>query len=147
MSRKSVPVAALVIAAFAAGSSFTGTAGTAIGPENPVAEKGAPFVHCVIFHIKKDAPAGEAEALIADAHEMLSAIPSVRSLRAGKPAAKEKPDNARRDYQVGLLVLFNDLEGLSAYQIHPMHLKFVEKHGKYIEMEKLGVYDFVDQKK
>jgi hypothetical protein len=107
----------------------------------------APFVHAVIFYLKPDAPSGEADALLADCHAMLSTIPTVRELRAGAPAEKEKADNAKKDYEVGLLVLFDDLKGLETYIDHPQHKEFVAKHGKFIDREKLGVYDFMDHKK
>ncbi|HMC87975.1 MAG TPA: Dabb family protein [Gemmataceae bacterium] len=145
MIRKTVLAAALL--GLGAGAGLPDPARPALNPENPAVGKTAPFVHCVIFHLKKDAPAGEADQLIADAHELLRPIPSVRDLRAGKPAVKEKPDNAKTDYQVGLLVLFDDVEGLNTYLNHPRHLQYVERHGKHIDMTKLGVYDFVDQKK
>ncbi len=106
----------------------------------------APYVHAVIFYLRGDAPAGEVDALVADCHAMLGSIPSVRELRAGKPAEKTKPDNSKKDYQVGLLVLFDNAQGLDAYLTHPQHLQFVAKHGKYIDREKLSVYDFMDQK-
>jgi hypothetical protein len=107
----------------------------------------APFVHVVIIQIKKDAPEDEADTLITDAHEMLAKIPSVRHLQAGKAAKSTTPNVPKQEFQVGLLVLFNDGQGLEAYQKHPLHLKYVEKHSKYVEMEKLGVYDFVEPRK
>jgi len=144
MIRKTVLAAVLL---GLSGAGLPDPAGPAVNPENPAVGKAAPFVHCVIFHLKKEAPAGEADLLIADAHELLRPIPSVRDLRVGRPAVKDKPDKARTDYQVGLLVLFDDAEGLNTYLNHPRHLQYVEKHGKHIDMTKLGVYDFVDQKK
>jgi hypothetical protein len=30
---------------------------------------------------------------------------------------------------------------------HPLHLKYVEKHLKHLDTEKLQVFDFVNQKK
>jgi hypothetical protein len=104
----------------------------------------APFVHPVIFYLKKDTPAAKREALIADCHKMLAKIPSVRGLWAGEPAAKSTPE-AVKDFQVGLLVLFDNAEGLKAYLEHPDHLKFVEIYLPLIE--KIQVYDFVDKAK
>ncbi len=147
MIRKIRTVAALALAGLIVWAWFSSSARTAIKLEKPAADKAPPYVHAVIFHLKKDAPAGEAEALIADAHELLRPIPTVRDLRAGKPAGKAAPDFARKDYDVGLLVLFDDFEGLETYLKHPMHLKYVEKHTKYLDADKLFVYDFVDQKK
>ena len=44
--------------------------------------KPAPFVHTVIFYLKKDAPANETDTLIADTQRLLAKIPSVREIRA-----------------------------------------------------------------
>src|SRR5947209_4038749 len=68
----------------------------------------AGYAHVVIFHLKPDAPKGAAEAMIADAYSMLRDIPSVRHLEAGPPAAEATPNLAKNDYQVGLVVLFDD---------------------------------------
>ena len=147
MNRKAAIIAALFVGALATWAAFSGSARTAGNDEGKAAaDKTPPFVHCVIFYLNKDAPEGEADAMIADINELLRAIPSVRGLRAGKPAVKEKRDNAKTDFQVGLLVLFDNAEGLDTYIKHPKHVQFVEKHGKYIERNKLGVYDFVEQK-
>jgi hypothetical protein len=105
----------------------------------------APFVHVVIFHLKPDAAADAAEGLIADAHEMLAKIPTVREVCAGKPAPKT--GIAKSDYQVGLLVRFDDIEGLKTYDKHPLHVGYVKKHGKNIQLDKIAVFDFIDQKK
>jgi hypothetical protein len=121
--------------------------GSRASEDRTASAKAAPLVHAVIFYLHADAPSGEADAIITDCHEMLASIPTVRQLRAGKPAEKEKPDNARKDYQVGLLVLFDDVKGLETYIDHPQHRQFVAKHGKFIEREKLSVYDFLDTKK
>jgi Stress responsive A/B Barrel Domain len=147
MSRRTAIFTALAVAGLVALAVFSNSGRSAQEPGKAALDKTPPFVHCVIFYLKKDAPEGEADAMIADAHELLGSIPSVRGLRAGKPAAKEKPDNAKTDFQVGLLVLFDDVDGLNIYLKHPRHLEFVKKHGKYIDGTKLGVYDFADQKK
>jgi hypothetical protein len=131
-----VPVCALALGGFLLGGS----------PADPAALSPAPFVHTVIFHLKKDAPEGAAQGLITDAHELLAKIPSVRALRIGRPAERATPDFAQKDYQVGLLVLFDDYEGLKTYLDHPLHQKYVEKHLKNVDAEKLLVYDFVNQK-
>ena len=107
------------------------------------ARKPAPFVHSVIFYLKKDAPENEIDALIADAHQMLAKIPTVRDLHAGRPADKPTPGVAVKDYQVGLLVLFDDAEGLHTYLEHPVHKDYVTKHERHLD--KVLVYDFEDK--
>jgi len=133
-----IVMAALVLGALAwCRPISSGMASQVKGPEGA-------FAHTVIFWLKKEAPAGEADALIADAHTLLAKIPSVRGLRAGKPANPGTPQYAVKDYQVGLLVLFDDQAGLEAYLKHPLHDQYVQKHGDHLE--KVVVYDFIDKK-
>lgn len=107
----------------------------------------APYVHAVIFTMKKDAPKGAESELVADCHAILAKIPSVRHLRVGRPAEKASPRFVRKDYSVGLLILFDDADGLLAYDAHPLHKQFVEKHVNNVDLEQLRVYDFSDQEK
>lgn len=123
------------------------TMGFAQAADEKPAPKLAPYVHVVIFHLKKDAPSGTAEGMIADAHELLAKIPSVRGVQAGKPADKATPDFAKKDYQVGLVVLLDNFEGLETYLKHPLHEKYVNKYLKNVDETKLIVYDFVNSKK
>jgi hypothetical protein len=107
------------------------------------AKKMGRYVHTVIFYLKKDAPKTEVEGLIRDSHKLLAKIPTVRSLSAGRPAAKATPKVAATDYQVGLLVTFDDYNGLKTYLDHPLHTEYLEKHSKH--WEKVAVYDFVNE--
>ncbi len=108
--------------------------------------KATPYVHVVVFPIKKDAPAGTADKLLADCHELLAKIPSVRELRAGRPAEKST-GVAKKNYQVGLVVFFDDYDGLKAYIDHKLHTEFVGKYKEYIDDDGFGVYDFLNAKK
>jgi hypothetical protein len=107
----------------------------------------APYAHVVIFRMKKDAPKDAVEKAIADCHELLAKIPKVCSVRAGRPAAKGTPDVPKMEYDFALLVLVENAEGLDTYLKHPLHLKFVDKHGPSFDMTKLQVFDFMDQLK
>jgi hypothetical protein len=122
-------------------------AGAALSDRPTVAadKADAPYVHCVIFYLKKDAPKDEGKALVADAHELLAKIPTVRSIKIGPPAEKSTPKVAVTDYQIGLLVTFDNYDGLKTYLDHDLHLKYVEKHMKHID--KVLVYDFINQAK
>ena len=110
-------------------------------------QKMAPLVHCVIFRMKKDAPADAVDQVIADCHNMLAKIRSVRSVRAGRPAKTGTDEKLKKPFDVGLLVLCDDVAGLKAYIDDPLHKQFVAKHGKYFDIEQLQVFDFEDQKK
>jgi hypothetical protein len=107
----------------------------------------APYAHVVIFRMKKDAPKDAVEKAIADCHELLAKIPKVHSVRAGRPAAKGTPDVPKMQYDFALLVLVDDAAGLEMYLKHPLHLKFVDKHGPSFDMTKLQVFDFMNQMK
>jgi hypothetical protein len=135
--------AALALVGILAASAF------AEEPKAARAEKGAggSYVHVVIFRMKKDAPGGAVDEVIADCHGMLGKIAAVRSVKVGRPAAKATPKLASKDYDLGLLILVDDSDGLTSYLEDPLHLKFVEKHGKFFDMEKLQVFDFQDTKK
>jgi hypothetical protein len=146
MIRRLLVVAALVLswAALIVGAH---AAEQAKKPAKPAKKAKAPFVHAVVFYLKKDAPKGEVDALIADAHKMLAKIKSVRGLWAGRPAAKDQATPiSKHDYDVGLLVLFDDADGLQKYLKDELHLEFVKKHVKFVDEKKLTVFDFMNQK-
>lgn len=126
-----------------------GAAACAVLAEDAKSDKKghAPFAHVVIFRMKKDAPKDAVEKAIADCRELLAKIPSVRSVRAGRPADRGTADVPKMEYDFALLVLVEDADGLQGYLKHPLHLKFVEKHGPYFDREKLQVFDFLDQSK
>lgn len=107
----------------------------------------APYVHIVMFSLKKDAPKNAAEGLIADAHTQLRKIPTVRDLRAGRPADMATPLFAKKDYHVGLVVFFDDYAGLKTYLDHELHTKYVDKHMKHVDTDRLLVFDFVNTAK
>lgn len=130
----------------AVGGIGVGLTGAGRGDDKSQRPVKPPYVHAVFFTLKKDAPAGAAEALIRDAHEMLGPIPSVRELRAGRPAEKDSQNFVQKGYDVGLLVLFDDYAGLETYLKHSQHQKYVEKHLGSLDPEKILVYDFVNQK-
>jgi hypothetical protein len=106
-------------------------------------------VHFVVFRMKKDAPADAVEKVVADCHAMLEPIPSVRILKVGRPAPADQstPKVASHDYDVALIVFFDDPAGLKTYLDHDLHQKFVKTYEPYFDMDKLQVFDFSDQKK
>lgn len=139
MLKRLLPLAAFAVLALA----VPGTSAEKVKAEK---KDSAPYVHAVVLYLKADAPTGEAEALLADCHEMLAKIPTVRLLKAGRAAEKALMP-AKKDFAVGLVMLFDDVEGCQAYIDHPLHKKFVEKHLMHLDTDKLGVYDFVNAKK
>ena len=144
-----VTVTVLVLAVLAGLSRPSSSAGG--GEEKPGRERGAagevkpPYVHTVIFYLKKDAPEDEVKNIIADAHGLLAKIPSVKGLWVGPPAKQTTPELAVTDYDVAWVLLFDDYKGLQGYLEHDLHHQFREKHAKHAE--RVLVYDVLNQKK
>jgi hypothetical protein len=105
------------------------------------------YIHVVIFTMKKDAPAGAVDEVIADCHKMLAKISVVRSVKAGRPSKQVAEKVVKTNYDVGLLVTVDDFDGVKAYLEDPLHKEFVKKHGPHFEMTKLQVFDFVNEAK
>ncbi len=116
-----------------------------VSGQKPSAPGGSPpFVHVVIFYLKPDAPKGEIDAFIKDVHGLLGKIPSVRHYRVGRPS-EQASQWAIKAYDVALLVLFDDYDGLKSYLDHKLFKEFAARHDQYLDMSKMPVYDFIGQ--
>ena len=99
------------------------------------------LVHHVFFWLKNPESKEDLNKLV----EGLKSLMKIESLRLGKigvPAATEKRDVIDASYQVSWLNFFDDIEGQNQYQVHPVHLKFVEEC-KHL-WSKVLVYDSSD---
>jgi hypothetical protein len=105
--------------------------------------RGAGLVHVVVLTLKSGESDSEAQSLIDDTYSQLSKIKTVRGVWAGKPAAKGTPD-AKSDYTVALVFVFDDADGLKTYLNDSAHTKFADKHLK--KWEAPAVYDFEPKK-
>ena len=95
------------------------------------------FVHCVYFWLKPDITAEEVRRFV----EGVRALTTLRTVRhgwVGKPAATDRPI-IDRSYSYGLTVIFEDVEGHDAYQVHPVHDEFRELHHLWTAVK---IYDF-----
>jgi hypothetical protein len=97
------------------------------------------FSHVVIFWTDPK-KAGAAEALLAGAEKYLKPIPGVVRFHVGRMASSHRPV-VDQTYQVALNVQFNSKKEQDDYQVHPLHLEFVEKCFKP-NCAKVVVYDF-----
>ncbi len=95
--------------------------------------------HVVIFWTKPEIPHA-ADALIAGAEQYLRPIPLARSFHVGRMVPSERPV-VDQSYQVALHLLFDDKAAEAAYQVHPLHLDFVEKVFKP-NCQRATIYDF-----
>ncbi|MGB8168945.1 MAG: Dabb family protein [Chthoniobacteraceae bacterium] len=97
------------------------------------------FSHVVIFWTKPELP-NAADELIAGAEKYLRPIPGVQSFHIGR-MAKSHRDVVDQSYQVALNIIFENKQQESDYQVHPLHLEFVEKAFKP-NCQRVVIYDF-----
>ncbi|WP_027331112.1 Dabb family protein [Marinimicrobium agarilyticum] len=83
------------------------------------------LTHTVFFWLKNPDSKEDRDALIAGL-KTLGDIDTVKGIHIGVPASTEKRDVVENSYQVSELLLFDNVEGQNAYQVHPIHKKFVE---------------------
>jgi hypothetical protein len=97
------------------------------------------FSHVVIFWTDPDKPAA-ADELIAGAGKYLRPIPGIVSFHIGKMVPSHR-DVVDQTYQVALNLQFTDKQQQDDYQVHPLHLEFVEKSFKP-NCRRVVIYDF-----
>lgn len=97
------------------------------------------FSHVVIFWTDPANPKA-ADELIAGAKKYLAPIPGIIHFHVGKMATSDRPV-VDQSYQVALNVVFTDKRAQDDYQVHPLHIEFVEKVFKP-NRKKVVVYDF-----
>ncbi len=97
------------------------------------------FSHVVIFWTDPAKP-NAADELIAGAERLLRPIPGVVQFHIGKMVPSHRPV-VDQSYQVALNIIFSDKKAQDDYQLHPLHVEFVEKVFKPV-MKKVVVYDF-----
>jgi len=97
-----------------------------------------PLIHKVFFWLKNPDSEADRAQLIAGI-KALSAIETVRAIHVGVPASTEKREVVDNSYQVSEMLCFDDVEGQNAYQVHPLHQKFVDENSHL--WSKVVVYD------
>jgi Stress responsive A/B Barrel Domain len=97
------------------------------------------FSHVVIFWTDPAQP-NATEELLAGAENYLKPIPGVLHFHVGKMATSHRPV-VDQSYQVALNLVFPSKQAQDDYQVHPLHVAFVEKVFKRV-CQKVVVYDF-----
>ena len=97
------------------------------------------FSHVVIFWTDPDDPQA-ADKLIAGAEQYLRPIPGVKMFHIGRMAKSHRPV-VDQTYQVALNLVFDTKQEQDDYQVHPMHVEFIEKVFKKV-CKRVVVYDF-----
>ena len=97
------------------------------------------FSHVVIFWTDPNNPKA-ADELIAGADKYLKPIPGALHYHIGKMAPSHR-SVVDQSYQVALNLIFQDKKAQDDYQVHPLHVEFVETVFKRV-CTKVVVYDF-----
>jgi len=97
------------------------------------------FSHVVIFWTDPAQP-NATEVLLAGANRCLKPIPGVLQFHAGKMVGSHRPV-VDQSYQVALNLVFATKQAQDDYQVHPLHVEFLEKVFKKV-CKKVVVYDF-----
>ena len=69
-------------------------------------------------------------------------VKTIKMSHIGFPAGTESRDVVDHSYSVSYMVIFDDQAGQDAYQVDPIHTKFVEENQHL--WSKVVVYDSVD---
>ena len=97
------------------------------------------FSHIVIFWTDPENPKA-ADELLDGMNKYLKPIPGVLHFHAGKMATSHRPV-VNQTYQVALNLIFPDKKTQDEYQVHPLHVEFIEKVFKRV-CKRAVVYDF-----
>ncbi|MEQ1859534.1 MAG: Dabb family protein [Chthoniobacteraceae bacterium] len=97
------------------------------------------FSHIVIFWTDPANP-NAADQLVAGVEKYLRPIPLPLHFHCGRMATSPRTDVVDQSYQVALNFTFNSKADQDAYQVHPLHLDFVENCKAL--WKRVVVYDF-----
>jgi hypothetical protein len=102
--------------------------------------KGA-LIHHVFFWLKEPKNEAHKKQLVKALNDLLK-VETIKLSHIGFPAGTESRDVVDHSYSVSYMVMFGDQAGQDAYQVHPLHVKFVEENSHL--WDKVVVYDSVD---
>ena len=131
LTRRSVIASAAVLA--------SGVVTAATGAASAIPKRS--LVHHALFWLKN--PDSQADrARLIEGLQTLRQIDVIRALHIGVPASTEKRDVVDSSYDVSEVMFFDDVAAQDAYQVHPVHKKFVDDCSHL--WRKVIVYDSMD---
>lgn len=99
------------------------------------------LIHHVYFWLKEPNNEAHKTQLVKALNDLLK-VETIKLSHIGFPAGTESRDVVDHSYSVSYMVMFDDQAGQDAYQVHPLHVKFVEENSHL--WEKVVVYDSMD---
>lgn len=100
------------------------------------------LVHHVYFWLKEPKNEAHKKQLVEGLNKLIT-VKKIKMSHLGFPAGTESRDVVDHSYSVSYLVMFDNQADQDAYQIDPIHLKFVEENQHL--WSKVIVYDSVDK--
>ena len=119
-SRREVITAAAALA----GAAVTAQTAAAASPATAGKVAIPPVVHHVFFWLKNPKSKEDLARLLAGLRT-LGGIETVKAIHIGVPAETEQRSVIDASYQASEILFFDDVAGQNAYQVHPIHKKFV----------------------
>ena len=101
------------------------------------------YIHCVFFTFKPRTPPAEIEAQIASGRELLAKVPTVARLETGHRDETMNRDVSVTDFELGLVVFFDDKAGHDVYATHPLHMEYISRHKAC--WTRVRVFDYVSE--
>ncbi len=98
------------------------------------------IVHHVFFYLKHPQSIQDRNQL-KEGLKTLESIKEVKKLLIGEPASTLKRDVVVSDWHVSEIIYFESIKDQDAYQVDPIHQRFVENYGHL--WEKVVVYDTI----
>ena len=120
-TRRSFVASTAMLGAMAATSSLSMNAATTSSSSSSLPK----LSHHVFFWLKNPDSKEDLANWLAGIRT-LAAIETVRAIQVAVPASTEKRAVVESSYSASELLMFDDVAGQNAYQVHPIHQKFVE---------------------
>ncbi len=99
------------------------------------------LVHHVYFWLKEPKNEAHKKQLLKGLNELLK-VETIKMSHIGFPAGTESRDVVDHSYSVSYMLMFDNQAGQDAYQIDPIHLKFVDENKDL--WSKVIVYDAIN---
>lgn len=125
-SRRDVIIAATALGAAGSSGASAAAQGASSMSKPLITDKSGltPIVHHVFFWLKNPDSKADRDALVAGLRT-LAGVDAVRGIHIGVPADTAQRGVIDASYSVSEILMFDDVAGQNAYQVHPIHKKFV----------------------
>jgi hypothetical protein len=114
----------ITAAAALAGAGMISQTATAASPGTAGKASIPPVVHHVFFWLKNPKSKEDLTRLLTGLRT-LGGIETVKAIHIGVPAETEQRGVVDASYSASEILFFDDVAGQNAYQVHPIHKKFV----------------------